>query len=58
MQTKRIKPEYCIEVYKCYDNPILYQTNCVMIENLKSMLAYTKKEKNLKTYAIFKIKLK
>lgn len=58
MQTKRITPEYCIELYKSYDNPILYQTSCVMIGCLKNMLAYTKKTKYLKTFAIFKIKLK
>lgn len=58
MQTKIITPEYCIEIYKCSDNPILYQTDCVTIGILKNMLAYTKKEKNLKTIAIFKIKLK
>ena len=54
----KIKITHCIKVYKCYDNPIMYQTNCVSIGILEHMLQYTIEEKDLKTIAIFKIKIK
>jgi len=58
MKTKKIIQKYCIEVYKVYNDPITYQSLCNNIECLKDMLAYTEQDKDLKTIAIFKIKLK
>lgn len=58
MKTKKIIFDLCIEVYKIYDNPITFQGYCNPIDFLEDMLSYTEHDKDLKTIAIFKIKLK
>lgn len=59
MQTKRIKPDYFIEIYGTIGINELnyYSTGCNSIDFLKQYLKKTK-EVGFETIAIFKIKLK
>jgi hypothetical protein len=58
MKIKKTIFELFIEVYKIYDNSITFQSFCTPIDFLEDMLEYTEHDKDLKTIAIFKIKLK
>ena len=58
METKRITPEYFIEVYKSVNYNDIYNGNCYPINCFKDVINNTKINIFFKTIAIFKIKLK
>ena len=57
MKTKKIKPDYFIEMYVGTYSKKIYQY-CYPISIFDHALKTTKEASNLKTIAIFKIKLK